>query len=341
MRIRAEQLERDLSKQILPIYLISGDEPLLAAEAIDQVRAASRSQGYTERQVFHSDTMSWDQLLAESQSMSLFADKRILEVRIENSKPGDKGSKAILEYCAQPPDDSLLLVVTGKLDRNQQRSKWVQALEKSGGHIQVWPVDARQMPGWLNQRLKQKNIHADASALQILADRVEGNLLAAQQEVEKLSLLMSGNVDAEAMENAVANSARYDVFSLVDKALAGNCSEALRTLEGLREEGTETTVLLWSFTRELRQLISIQESTKLGERLEVAIRQAGVWEKRQPLIHKAAKRISIDALKAMLVLARETDQQIKGAASGDPWLTLRELTMGLTGHRMKRNLSRT
>lgn len=340
MRIRAEQLARDLQKQLLPVYLISGDEPLLATEAADQVRSAARAQNYSERQVFHSDSMNWDQFLTEGQSMSLFAEKRILEVRIDNSKPGDKGSKALVEYCQQPPEDSLLLVVAGKLDRSQQRSKWAQALEKSGGHIQVWPVDVRQMPGWLNQRLKQKDIQADSAALQILADRVEGNLLAAQQEVEKLSLLVSGELDAATMKNAVANSARYDVFSLVDKALAGNSSESLRTLEGLREEGTETTLLLWSLTRDLRQLIAVQEATASGERLEAAIRQAGVWEKRQPLIHKAAKRLSLDALKALLLLARETDQQIKGIATGNPWLTLRELVMGLTGFRMRRSPSR-
>lgn len=337
MQIRAERLQSELQKQILPIYLISGDEPLLATEAADQIRTAARAQEYSERQVFHSDTLNWDQFLAEGQSMSLFAEKRVLELRIDNSKPGDKGSKAIVEYCEQPPEDSLLLVISGKLDRGQKRSKWVQALEKAGAHIQVWPIDSRQMPGWLNQRLKQKNIQADSAALQALAERVEGNLLAAQQEVEKLSLLVSGNLDAKMLEDAVTNSARYDTFSLIDKALAGNSSEALRTLDRLREEGTELTLLLWSATRELRQLISIQEMTHRGERLEVAIRNAGVWEKRQPLIHKAVKRLSLDKLKALLLLARETDQQVKGSAQGDPWLTLRELIMGVVGYRMKRN----
>lgn len=340
MKVRAEHLQRELQKQILPVYLISGDEPLFVAEAADQIRSAARGQDHSERQIFHSDALNWDQFLAESQSMSLFAEKRVLEVRIDNAKPGDKGSKALVEYCSQPPEDTLLLVITGKLDRGQQRSKWVQALEKAGGHVQVWPVDARQMPGWLNQRLKQKNIQADDAALQILAERVEGNLLAAQQEIEKLSLLVSGNLDVKTLEDAVANSARYDTFSLIDKALAGSSAEAIRTLERLREEGTETTLLLWSFTRELRQLISIQEMTNRGDRLEVAIRNAGVWEKRQPLIHKAAKRLSMDMLKTLLLLARETDQQIKGAAQGDPWLTLRELVMGIIGYRMKRNFVR-
>ena len=340
MQIRAEHLERELKKQILPVYLISGDEPLLTAEAADHIRTVARANNFTDRQIFYSDTLNWDSFLAESQSMSLFADRRVLELRIDNSKPGDKGAKAIVEYCNQPSEDNLLLVISGKLDRSQKRSKWVQALEKAGGHLQVWPVDARQMPGWLNQRLKQKNIHADSAALQILAERVEGNLLAAQQEVEKLSLLVSGDLDAETLKNAVANSARYDAFSLIDKSLAGNSIEALRTLDRLHEEGTETTLLLWSFTRELRQLISIQEMTARGDRLDVAIRNAGVWEKRQPLIHKAAKRLSLSKLKTLLLLARETDQQIKGSAQGDPWLTLRELVMGIIGYRMKRNFVR-
>lgn len=336
MKIRAEHLQRELKQALLPIYLVSGDEPLLATEAADHIRAAARSAQYTERQVFHADTTNWEQFLAESQALSLFAEKRILELRIDNSKPGDKGAKALIEYVSAPPEDTLLLVVTGKLDRSQQRSKWVQGLENSGAHIQVWPVDAKQMPGWLGQRLKQQGIDADRDALQLLADRVEGNLLAAQQEVEKLSLLISGNVDLAAMEQAVANSARYDVYTLIDRALEGNSSDTLRTLDGLREEGTEPTLLLWSLTRELRQLISIQETVSRGERLEVAIRQAGVWAKRQPLIHKAARRLSLDALKVLLVLSRDADQQIKGRMEGNPWLSLREIVMGFTGHRMKR-----
>lgn len=336
MKIRAENLQRDLNQELLPVYLISGDEPLLATEAADHVRAAARSQQYTERQVFHADSISWEQFLAESQSMSLFAEKRILELRIDNSKPGDKGAKALVEYVSSPPEDTLLLVITGKLDRSQQRSKWVQGLENSGGHIQVWPVDAKHMPGWLGQRLKQCAIDADRDALQLLADRVEGNLLAAQQEVEKLSLLVSGKVDLDAMEQAVANSARYDLYTLIDRALDGNSSDTIRTLDGLREEGTEPTLILWSLTRELRQLISVQEFVAQGERLEVAVRQAGVWAKRQPLVHKAARRLSLEALKLLLILAREADQQIKGRMPGSPWLSLREITMGFTGHRMKR-----
>ena len=337
MKIRPERLQQELQKTLEPIYLISGDEPLLATESADQIRNRARDQGYLERQVFHSDNLNWDQFLAEGQSMSLFAEKRLLEVQISNSKPGDKGAKALVEYCTNPPEDTLLLVKTGKLDRSQQRSKWVQTLEKQGAHIQVWPVDERSMPGWINQRLKQKNIQADSAAIKLLAERVEGNLLAAQQEIEKLSLLISGDIDVKAMENAVANSARYDAFSLVDKALAGQSTEALRTLNGLREEGTETTMLLWSMTRELRQLLSIQEKVAFGARLEIAIREAGVWEKRQPLLHKAAKRLSLNAIKALLILAREADQQTKGSAAGNPWQTLNELTMGICGHRMKRH----
>lgn len=338
MKLRPERLNQELRKSLLPIYLISGDEPLLATEAADQIRTAAREQGFSERQVFFNDNLNWDQFLAEGQSMSLFADKRLLEVQINNSKPGDKGAKALVEYCENPSEENLLLVRTGKLDRSQQRSKWVQALEKKGAHVQVWPVDDRSMPGWINQRLQQKNINADRAAIQLLAERVEGNLLAAQQEIEKLSLIVSGDLDRAAMEKAVTNSARYDVFSLVDKALAGNSVEALRTLRGLREEGTEGTVLLWSFVRELRQLLSIQEKVSQGTRLELAIREMGIWEKRQPLVQKAAKRLSLNAVKALLLLARETDRQIKGATDGNPWQTLNELTMGLAGHRMKRHI---
>ena len=200
MKLRAEQLSQDLGRGLKPCYLVSGDEPLLAGEAADLIRKSARQQDYLERQLFHADSTDWDAFLNESQSLSLFADRRILEVRIANGKPGDRGSKALVQYCENPAPDTLLLVISSKLDRSQQRSKWVTALEKIGAHIQIWPVDLRQMPGWLNQRLRSKGITADRDAVTVLAQRVEGNLLAAQQEIEKLALSYSGQaIDAKTM----------------------------------------------------------------------------------------------------------------------------------------------
>jgi len=331
MKIRAESLAQDLARNLKPCYLISGEEALLASEAADHIRQAGRQQGFGERLLFHADSVDWDEFIGETQAMSLFADKRIIELRIPNSKPGDKGSKALVEFCQSIPEDILLLVITGKLDRSQQRSKWVTTLESTGGHVQVWPVDQRQMPGWLNQRLRSKGIEADRDAVAILAERVEGNLLAAQQEVEKLSLLVEGPVDAATMAELVVNSARYDVFKTVDQCLFGNTAEAVISLQGLKEEGTEATLMLWVLTKEVRQILQIQDACARGQNLEVAIRNSGVWQKRQPLVHKAVRRTSPTTAVNLLRLCRLADRAIKSNRHGDPWLKMKSIVMGLSG----------
>ena len=331
MRIKPESLANQLSRGLQPCYLISGNEALLANEAADLIRLQARNQGFAERQVFHSDSINWDDFLSETQSMSLFADKRIMELRLPNSKPGTEGSKALVQFVETVAEDILLLVIAGKLDRSQQRSKWVTAIEGKGGHVQVWPVEQKYMPGWLTQRLKAKGIQADPEAVDILAGRVEGNLLAAQQEVEKLALLASGPLDAKTMADLVVNSARYDVFTLVDRCLMGNTEEALTNLQGLQEEGTEATFILWALTKEVRQLVQIKDACAQGQSLETAIRSAGVWQKRQPLVHKAARRTEPERASKLLKLCKLCDQAIKSNDYGDPWLKMRSLVTGLCG----------
>lgn len=331
MRIKPESLSNDLSRGLKPCYLISGDEPLLINESADLIRQAARNHDFAERQIFHADNIKWDDFLSESQAMSLFADKRVMELRIPNSKPGTEGAKAIGQFVENIPEDILLLVITGKLDRSQQRSKWVMALENTGGHVQIWPVDQKYMPGWLTQRLKAKGIQADRDAVNILAERVEGNLLAAQQEVEKLALLATGPLDAKTMADLVVNSARYDLFALIDRCLAGNTAEAITNLQGLQEEGTEATLVLWALTKEVRQLVLIKEACNQGQSLDAAIRASGVWQKRQPLVHKAARRTDTDHAAELLKLCRLCDQAIKSNRHGDPWLKMKSLVMGLSG----------
>ena len=257
MKIRPEQLQSHLSKQLLPVYVISGDEPLLAQESTDAVRLAARNQGFSGREVFHGEgKFDWGQLHNEANALSLFAEKKIIEVRISNGKPGDKGSKAICELCANPSPDNLLLVILPKLERSAQNSKWMKALESAGAHIQVWPVTGDQLPRWIKQRLLESNITANQQAVEILAERVEGNLLAAVQEIEKLKLLATnGKVDAIMMSSVVADSARYNLFEFVDKVLAGDAQSAARSMRGLHSEGTDAIPLLWAITRELRILI--------------------------------------------------------------------------------------
>ncbi len=333
MKIRAEQLQSHLSKELLPVYVISGDEPLLAQESADAVRLAARNKGFSGREVFHGEgKFDWGQLHNEANALSLFAEKKIIEIRISNGKPGDKGSKALCELCANPSPDNLLLVILPKLERSAQNSKWVKALEAVGAHIQVWPVTGDQLPRWIKQRLLESNITANQQAVEILAERVEGNLLAAVQEIEKLKLLaIEGKVDAIMMSSVVADSARYNLFEFVDKVLAGDAQSAARSLRGLHSEGTDAIPLLWAITRELRILIKASEQISRGENRDWALKNAGVWEKRLPLFRTAIQRCSAAHLRMLLYQAGAIDRGIKGMRKADIWDELTTLVLSLAG----------
>jgi DNA polymerase-3 subunit delta len=333
MKIRPEQLQSHLSKELLAVYVISGDEPLLAQESADAVRLAARNKGFSGREVFHGEgKFDWGQLHNEANALSLFTEKKIIEVRISNGKPGDKGSKAICELCTNPNPDNLLLVILPKLERAAQNSKWVKALESSGAHIQVWPITGDQLPRWIKQRLLESNITANQQAVEILAERVEGNLLAAVQEIEKLKLLaIDGKVDAIMMSSVVADSARYNLFEFVDKVLAGDAQSAARSLRGLHSEGTDAIPLLWAITRELRILIKASEQISQGESRDRALKNAGVWEKRLPLFRTAIQRCSAPHLRMLLYQAGAIDRGIKGMRKADVWDELTTLVLSLAG----------
>jgi len=332
-RLRPEQLSAALARQLAPIYLVSGDEPLLLQEACDAIRAAARTQGFSERQLYHAEaSFDWGQLLAEANSLSLFADKKLIEVRIPSGKPGDKGGKALLEYAENPASDNLLLIVLPKLDGSAQKSKWFKALEDAGSFIQIWPITPAQLPRWIGQRLQQAGLKADPSALELLASRVEGNLLAAVQEIEKLKLLAPNQqVSYELMASVVADSARYDVFGLVDKALHGDARSAVKTLQGLRSEGTEPLNLLWALTRDIRALVQISQAQSQGKPFDAAARQVGIWDKRQALIQDALRRLKPNQLHQLLRKANGIDKAIKGMRTAEPWDELLDLVLNLAG----------
>jgi len=334
MRLKAEQLSSHLSQgPVAPIYLISGDEPLLVQEAVDSIRAAAKVQGYTERELLHAEAgFDWNIVLTEANSLSLFSDKKILEIRLPNGKPGDKGSKTLQEYITNPSDDTLILIITPKLDASVTRSKWVKSIEGCGVFMQLWPVTDNQLPQWINRRLQQAGIQASRQAVSILAERVEGNLLAAVQEIEKLKLLIpEGELDGNTMSTIVADSARFNVFSLVDKAMQGEAQSACRTLRGLREEGTEATVILWALTREIRTLLKANDALAAGDHLDWVLKNLGVWEKRKPLIKNVIRRLSINQLRQMLKLAGGIDRAIKGMRTASPWDDLTTLILMLCG----------
>jgi len=332
-KIRADQLSAALTKSFVPVYLVSGDEALLIQESCDQIRKAARAQGFTEREIYHIDTsFDWNQLLASANSLSLFSDKKIFEIRMPSGKPGDKGTKAIIEYLENPSPDNLLLVVTEKLDSSTQKSKWVKAIESAGTHIQIWPIPPAQLSRWIFTRLQQAGLSADNSAIDLLASRIEGNLLAAVQEIEKLVLLTPDkHISYELMASAVADSARYDVFSLADKALHGDARAAAKTLQGLKGEGSDAISILWAVLRDVRCLNQIAQAQAQGKAFEWAAKQAGVWEKRQPLMQNALRRLKPAQLQQMLRKANAIDKSIKGMRNAAPWDELLDLVLNLAG----------
>ena len=334
MRLKAEQLNSHLSQgPLAPAYLISGDEPLLLQETADAIRISAKNQGYTERELLHVEAgFDWNIVLTEANSLSLFSEKKILEIRIPNGKPGDKGSKTLQEYASNANPDTLLLITTPKLDANATRGKWVKAIEGLGAFIQLWPVTTNQLPQWINKRLQLAGIQANRQAVAILAERVEGNLLAAAQEIEKLKLLVpKGEIDADTMSTIVADSARFNVFTLVDKAMQGESQSACRTLRGLREEGAEATVILWALTRELRTLLKANDALASGDHMDWVLKNLGVWEKRKPLIKDALRRLSTGQLRQMLKLAGGIDRAIKGMRKASHWEELTTLILMLCG----------
>lgn len=340
MKLNPAQLGKHLQGTLSPVYVISGDEPLLCQEAADAIRAATRQQGFSERQVFNADNnFDWGNLLQAGASLSLFAEKRLLELRIATGKPSDKGA-ALLEYLARPAEDTVLLISLPKLDGNAQKSKWGKALidGQNVQFVQIWPVDAHQLPQWIRQRLAQSGLSASAEAVDMIAIRVEGNLLAAAQEIEKLKLLAAGTqIDVDTVQAAVADSARFDVFGLIDAALNGEAAHALRMLDGLRGEGVEPPVILWALAREIRLLATLAQQHAQGMPLDKAFSSARppVWDKRRPLVSKALQRLSASRWAALLEDAQQIDAQIKGQAMGDPWSGLSLLTLSLCGQRLR------
>lgn len=332
-RLRPEQLSAALTKQLAPIYLVSGDEPLLIQEACDAIRAAARKQGFGERELYHADnSFDWGQVLSAANSLSLFAEKKIIELRLPSGKPGDKGGKVLQEYARSPSPDNLFLLVTEKLDGAAQKSKWFKAIEDAGTHIQVWPIVAGNLPRWIGQRLQQAGLQADSDAIALLASRIEGNLLAAAQEIEKLKLIAEGGyISYELMASAVADSARYDVFGLADKALQGDARAAVKTLQGLKTEGTEPITILWAITRDIRTLIQIAQSVAQGKQFEAAAKQCGVWDKRQPLVRAALNRLRPAQLQQLLRKANGIDRAIKGMRNAEPWDELLDLLLNIAG----------
>ena len=332
MRLYPEKLSAHLQQQLLPVYLVSGDEPLLLQECCDLIRRKARTEGCTDREIIDASGsgFGWQDILHSATSMSLFAERKLVELRLPSGKPGADGSKALCEYLDISSGEDVLLIIAGKIDKKSTNSKWFKALDKAGAVIQVWPVDAKNLPRWLRQRVTNAGMTIDDDALQLLGERVEGNLLAAVQEVEKLKLLVSDSqITAHTVTEAVSDNARYNLFDMADNALKGDATASLRMLHGLRAEGTEPAIALWALAREIRTLYEVQLDCDGGQGVQQALSTRRVWNNRMPLMQAALSRHSGDSLSRLLEQALTVDGSIKGYAGGKPWDNLEDLVTSL------------
>jgi DNA polymerase-3 subunit delta len=332
VKVYPEQLGDQLKRRLAPIYLLSGDEPLQIMEAADAVRQAAKAAGYGNRELFYADAgFDWSLLQEACDSFSLFGEQRILDLRLP-AKPDKTGSAALLRYAERPPDDAILLVSLPKITAADQKARWLQAAEKLGVFVQVWPLEGEKLLRWLDKRLNSKGLLADQSGLRLLAARVEGNLLAAAQEIEKLHILYGqGRLSDEQILKAVADSARYDVFGLAEEVLRGQPGRAYRVLMGLKAEGVAAPVALWALTRELRLVNTLKSELATGASAESLFGKYKLWDKRKAAMELALKRLSRDAIHRALLLSARADRVIKGQEAGDEWDALLGVCMSLMG----------
>jgi DNA polymerase-3 subunit delta len=331
LKIQLNQLSSHLLKSLAPCYLVTGDEHLLVDEALDAIRKAAREHGFASRELHVATTgFDWYALTAASSNLSLFAEKKIVELRLPTGKPGKVGAQAIIELAGQASPEMLFVVTGPKLDRGGSASKWAKALDQKGVSLPVWPIGVRELPGWIANRMRSVGLQPDRDAVVLIADRVEGNLLAAGQEVEKLRLLLGeGKVSAEAVNDAVANSSRYDVYKLTDAALAGDAKRSIKILGGLRAEGVEPVLVMWALTRELRTLVRLSDIIRQGGDLGGAMQKSGVWRNRQGLVRSCIGRHQHGDFHRMLSVSGRADAAAKGQRAGDPWQMATDVVMGL------------
>lgn len=332
MRLKPEQLNQHLQSQLKPVYIVCGDDPLLSQEICDEIRRAAKAQGFDEREVHHVDGQyKWATLIDSANAMSLFASRKLIEIRIESGKPGE-GSKTLLELCEQPNPDNILLIVVPKLEKAALNSKWFKTLDKMGVFIQHWPIERNKLPGWIANRLRANNMKADRDALALLADRTDGNLLAAAQEIEKLKLVGREQISADDIEQSVGDASRYDVFALSEAAFKGDVARSIHILNVLQGEGLNPLALLGIMTNDIRSLLSFMQLTNKGMSDDKALQQLKIfWPKKQGQLKGASRRLSVTLVEQSLLLCNQIDLSTKGMLQDDPWRVFNVLISKLCG----------
>ncbi len=332
MQLKADQLEQHLARELKPLYVVHGDEPLLALEAADAIRAKARGAGYTLREVLGVERgFDWSTLEQAAAGMSLFGDRKLIELRIPGGKPGTEGAAAIERHCARLADDAVTLVTLPRLDRAGQNSAWFGAMATAGVIVNVFPVDRAHLAGWLAGRLARQKQKAPEAALAFIADCVEGNLLAAHQEIQKLGLLYPpGTLTEEQIRDAVLDVARYDVYQVTESMLGGDRVRLARILEGLEGEGEAPNRVLWVVSEDVRAVLRVRAGLAAGRPVDQLLRESRVWgEPRTMLVARAARRLSAEVLERALAHAAGIDRMVKGLAKGNPWDELLRLGLGL------------
>jgi len=330
MNVRPDQLTAMISKTDYPVYMVSGDEPLQQMEALDLIRTFLRDKEYSEREVLDVDAQfDWQRLLDEANSMSLFASRRIVELRLPSAKPGKQGSQVIKDYLARPPEDTVLIINAGKVDGSAKKSAWFKAIDQKGMVVQCWPVSTEKLSPWLSQRFKARDMDADAEVLSYISQHVEGNLLAADQEIEKLFMLLGpGKVTYADVAQAVTSQSRYSVFELVDVLLGGDVKRVIKIVSGLKAEAVVPVVLNWALAKDIRLLAQVSQDASSAD---FVLKRSGVWQSRVNLFKSCMSRHSPRSFHLMLKRCAYIDVVSKGMVDANVWDEIESLCVRLAG----------
>ncbi|MDO4997371.1 MAG: DNA polymerase III subunit delta [Neisseria sp.] len=328
-----ETLLKQLPQQHLAaLYVLHGEEDLLRLEALDALRAATKAQGYLNREVYTPEAQAdWDELLMSANSIGLFSDLKLLEIHVPTGKVGKQGGDALQQLAQHLPEDTCCVLVLPKLEKAQISSKWFTALSQVGQIVEAKAVGVAALPAWIRNRLVQHQLNIEADALTLFAERVEGNLLAAKQEIDKLALLYPAGhtINETEAAQAVANVARFDVFQLSAAWMSGDGARVLRLLEGLEAEGEEPVLLLWAVSDDIRTLIRLAAALKQGQTVQSVRNSLRLWGDKQQLAPQAVRRIDVRRLLDALQECAKIDRMIKGAADGNAWVSMKHLLASL------------
>ncbi len=331
MQLRPDQLDKHLAGDLKPIYWIQGNETLVVMECQEVLRKACRERGILERDVYHVDNpnqFNWDTLADANASLSLFGDRKIIELRMNGNKVGDQGSKALQAYANDANPDNVLIISSPRLEKAQFNSKYFKAVQAAGATVQVYDIGSDDLPAWLSTRAGARGLHLTPDACRLMADRVQGNLLAAAQEVDKLLMAGHNEVDGETAAALVADSARFSVFTMVDAAMAGD-SKCLTILEYLRAEGNDSVSTIMALAREVRIGLEIMEGLDRGQRLDGMMRSLNLWSSKMPIYKRFSQRMNVRKAARLLQQCKEVEHMSKGMADGDPWIGIGRIMLNM------------